>query len=59
MPVMQANIDHLSVTFHGGASWLYNLFSSDIADEVKSALNGQICGILSTAVAAASTSHHV
>jgi hypothetical protein len=28
-----AGIGHLDVTFHGGASWLYNLFSGVIAGE--------------------------
>jgi len=41
-----ANIGHLDITFHGGASWLYNLFSSLIADAVKSSLNSQLCSII-------------
>ena len=51
----KAEIDKLDVHFHGGASWLYNLFSSEIADKVKDALNGQICTILSTAISAANS----
>ena len=37
------NIGSLDVTFHGGASWLYNLFSRYIADDLKGSLNTQIC----------------
>jgi hypothetical protein len=53
-----AGIGHMDVKFHGGASWLYNLFSSLIAgigmsgllltsaDELKKSISGQICGIV-------------
>lgn len=41
-----SNIGKLDITFHGGASWLYNLFSGFIADALKSSLNGQICDII-------------
>ena len=42
------NIGSLSVSFHGGASWLYNLFKSDIAGAIRKALTGQVCAILKT-----------
>ncbi|XP_033754787.1 bactericidal permeability-increasing protein-like [Pecten maximus] len=38
------SIGSVSLTFHGGASWLYNLFSSIVANDIKSALVGQVCG---------------
>lgn len=41
-----AGIGKLDVTFHGGASWLYNLFSGFIADELKKSLVSQLCGII-------------
>ena len=37
------NVGDLNVKFHGGASWLYNLFKSKIADSIKSQLNSVIC----------------
>ena len=37
------NIGSLDIHFHGGASWLYNLFDSQIASAIKGSLNGQIC----------------
>ena len=37
------SIGGLSIHFHGGASWLYNLFDSEIAGSIKGSLNGQIC----------------
>ena len=36
------SVGSLSVKFHGGASWLYNLFSGSIADSVKSSMQGQV-----------------
>ncbi|KAI6654703.1 Lipopolysaccharide-binding protein-like [Oopsacas minuta] len=39
----QFSIGSLSIHFHGGASWLYNLFDSEIESAIKSSLNGQIC----------------
>jgi len=44
----KADIGSLDIKFHGGASWLYNLFKSDIAGSIKSALKGQVCTILKT-----------
>jgi len=38
-----SDISHLNVKFHGGASWLYNLFSSSIEHSLKGALNKMLC----------------
>ena len=35
-------IDKLDIHFHGGASWLYNLFSTYIADDVKHSIEDQV-----------------
>ncbi|CAI8045639.1 Lipopolysaccharide-binding protein [Geodia barretti] len=37
------HIGKLDIQFDGGASWLYNLFSSDISDELKGSIEEQIC----------------
>ena len=39
------SIGSLDIHFSGGASWLYNLFSSDIADSLKDSLQGQVNGL--------------
>ena len=40
------HIGHIDVHFHGGtASWLYNLFDSYIADDVKSNLQDNVSGV--------------
>ncbi|XP_064388193.1 bactericidal permeability-increasing protein-like [Halichondria panicea] len=44
------SISHLHVKFHGGASWLYNLFDGQIAGAIKKGLNGQICDVASKAI---------
>ena len=44
------NIGHLDVNFHGGASWLYNLFDSNIASAIKGSLNDQVCKIAVSAI---------
>lgn len=36
------SIGSLHVTFHGGASWLYNLFDDTIASSLKSSLQSQV-----------------
>ncbi|XP_065180329.1 bactericidal permeability-increasing protein-like [Sycon ciliatum] len=38
-----ADIGHMDVKFHGGASWLYNLFSGSIASSLKGSLASQAC----------------
>lgn len=35
-------IDKLDIDFHGGASWLYNLFSSYIVDDLKGSIEKQV-----------------
>jgi len=37
------SIDSLKVRFHGGASWLYNLFSKQVARPIQKALQVQLC----------------
>lgn len=37
------SIGHMDIDFHGGASWLYNLFSGTIADGLKGSIEGQVC----------------
>ncbi|XP_062499208.1 uncharacterized protein LOC134176553 [Corticium candelabrum] len=37
------DIGHMSIDFHGGASWLYNLFSGTIASDLKGSIAGQVC----------------
>ena len=32
----------VSITFHGGQSWIYNLFSSIVANNIKGQLQGQV-----------------
>ena len=36
------NIDKLQIDFHGGASWLYNLFSGVISNELKGSIDTQV-----------------
>ncbi|XP_038070362.1 lipopolysaccharide-binding protein-like [Patiria miniata] len=38
------------VTFHGGASWLYNMFSGSISNSIKGALNEQTCSMITREV---------
>uniref|UniRef100_A0A4W4FSQ0 Bactericidal permeability-increasing protein n=1 Tax=Electrophorus electricus TaxID=8005 RepID=A0A4W4FSQ0_ELEEL len=45
-----ASAGQASVTFHGGASWLYNLFSSYIDDALRSVLQRKICPLISDAI---------
>ena len=35
-------IDKLEIDFHGGASWLYDLFSSYISDDLKGSIETQV-----------------
>jgi lipopolysaccharide-binding protein len=44
------NIGSLDVTFHGGASWLYNLFADNIADSVKHGIQSQLCPAATDAI---------
>ncbi|XP_076864063.1 bactericidal permeability-increasing protein-like [Brachyhypopomus gauderio] len=45
-----ASVGRASITFHGGASWLYNLFSSFINDALRDAIQSQICPLVSDAI---------
>ncbi|XP_078411581.1 bactericidal permeability-increasing protein-like isoform X1 [Cetorhinus maximus] len=45
-----ANVGSLDITFHGGASWLYNLFSSSLEGPIRSSLNREICPKVSSAI---------
>ncbi|XP_060691934.1 bactericidal permeability-increasing protein-like isoform X2 [Hemiscyllium ocellatum] len=45
-----AYIGSLDIKFHGGASWLYNLFSSSLEDPIRSSLIQQICPKVSNAI---------
>ncbi|XP_070536306.1 bactericidal permeability-increasing protein-like isoform X1 [Ptychodera flava] len=40
------DIGSLKITLHGGASWLYNLFSSSIENALRDSLNGKICDMV-------------
>ncbi|KAL1268755.1 hypothetical protein QQF64_034118 [Cirrhinus molitorella] len=46
-----ASVGSVKVKFHGGASWLYNLFDSFINKALRSALQKQICSLLPNSVA--------
>ncbi|KAK3085539.1 hypothetical protein FSP39_004971 [Pinctada imbricata] len=43
-------IGGVSVKFHGGASWIYNLFKGKIADMIKDKMDGQICTVLNKVI---------
>ncbi|XP_020786564.1 bactericidal permeability-increasing protein-like [Boleophthalmus pectinirostris] len=45
-----ASVGDVSIKFHGGASWLYNLFKSFIAKALRSALEKQICPLVADAI---------
>ncbi|KAM9361567.1 bactericidal permeability-increasing protein [Symphorus nematophorus] len=45
-----ATISSAKIRFHGGASWLYNLFSQFIDKALRSALQKQICPLVADAV---------
>uniref|UniRef100_A0A673VUP3 Bactericidal permeability-increasing protein n=1 Tax=Salmo trutta TaxID=8032 RepID=A0A673VUP3_SALTR len=45
-----ANVGRASIKFHGGASWLYNLFKSYIDKALRSALQKQICPLVADAI---------
>ncbi|XP_038144968.1 bactericidal permeability-increasing protein-like [Cyprinodon tularosa] len=46
-----ANVASAKVKFHGGASWLYNLFSKFINKALRNALQKQICPLVDKTVA--------
>ncbi|XP_061583942.1 bactericidal permeability-increasing protein-like [Cololabis saira] len=45
-----ASVGSARVKFHGGASWLYNLFSQFIDKALRNAMEQQICPLVSKAV---------
>ncbi|XP_066289932.1 bactericidal permeability-increasing protein-like isoform X1 [Branchiostoma lanceolatum] len=45
-----AHIGDVSVKFHGGASWLYNLFKGAIENTIKNQLNSELCKSVSKAI---------
>uniref|UniRef100_A0A9J7XEQ9 Bactericidal permeability-increasing protein n=1 Tax=Cyprinus carpio carpio TaxID=630221 RepID=A0A9J7XEQ9_CYPCA len=46
-----ATVGSVNVKFHGGASWLYNLFSSFINKALRNALQKQICPLVADSIA--------
>ncbi|KAL7843356.1 hypothetical protein AOLI_G00248680 [Acnodon oligacanthus] len=46
----QAVVGSAKIKFHGGASWLYNLFSKFIDKALRSALQKQICPLVGDAI---------
>ncbi|KAL2090774.1 hypothetical protein ACEWY4_013037 [Coilia grayii] len=45
-----SSVGSASIKFHGGASWLYNLFSAYIDKALRAALQKQICPLVSDAI---------
>ncbi|KAJ8353035.1 hypothetical protein AAFF_G00118830, partial [Aldrovandia affinis] len=45
-----ANVDRATVKFHGGASWLYNLFRSFVDKALRKALEKQLCPLVTDAL---------
>ncbi|XP_052382567.1 bactericidal permeability-increasing protein-like isoform X2 [Oncorhynchus keta] len=45
-----ANVGSARIKFHGGASWLYNLFKSYIDKALRSALQKQICPLVADVI---------
>ncbi|XP_040015637.1 bactericidal permeability-increasing protein-like [Xiphias gladius] len=45
-----ATVGSVSIKFHGGASWLYNLFKNFIDKALQNALQKQICSLVPDAV---------
>ncbi|XP_073681951.1 bactericidal permeability-increasing protein-like [Garra rufa] len=46
-----ATVGSVNVKFHGGASWLYNLFRSFVNKALRNALQKQICPLVGDAIA--------
>ncbi|XP_067287199.1 bactericidal permeability-increasing protein-like [Pseudorasbora parva] len=46
-----ASVGSVKIKFHGGASWLYNLFSSFINKALRNALQKQICLLVADSIA--------
>ncbi len=45
-PDCSFNAANVHIKLHGGASWLYNLFSGSIAGALKSSINQQTCSMI-------------
>ncbi|KAJ0023357.1 hypothetical protein NQD34_003256 [Periophthalmus magnuspinnatus] len=45
-----ASVGSVTIKFHGGASWLYNLFKDFIAKALRSVLEKQICPLVADAI---------
>ncbi|XP_059147774.1 bactericidal permeability-increasing protein-like isoform X2 [Physella acuta] len=45
-----SSIGDVSLDFHGGSAWIYNIFKDILAGMVKDALNGQICTLVTKAI---------
>ncbi|XP_058229566.1 bactericidal permeability-increasing protein-like [Hemibagrus wyckioides] len=45
-----ASVGDVSIKFHGGASWLYNLFKSYVDKALRKALQNQICSLVAQAI---------
>ncbi|CAH1270393.1 LBP [Branchiostoma lanceolatum] len=45
-----AGIGNMDLTFHGGASWLYNLFSPVIVQQLKTELDEMLCDAVNKSV---------
>jgi hypothetical protein len=39
----QFDVQDVDVRFHGGASWLYNLFKGSVENSIKKSMQGQVC----------------
>ncbi|KAM9444558.1 bactericidal permeability-increasing protein-like isoform 1-T2 [Clarias gariepinus] len=46
----KASVGHVRVKFHGGASWLYNLFKSSVDKALRKTLQKQICSLVCEAI---------
>ncbi|XP_006639508.2 bactericidal permeability-increasing protein [Lepisosteus oculatus] len=46
-----ASVGSAKIKFHGGASWLYNLFSSFIDKALRNALQDKLCPLVTDAIA--------
>ncbi|XP_063694486.1 bactericidal permeability-increasing protein-like [Bolinopsis microptera] len=44
------DVGNVDVTFHGGWSWLYNLFSETLSDSLKEGIQGQVCPLITDEV---------
>ncbi|XP_067651413.1 bactericidal permeability-increasing protein-like [Haliotis asinina] len=45
-----SGIGGVKIRFHGGASWLYNLFTGPIEKKAKDLLKGQMCKLVTAAI---------